>query len=137
MTSGILLSFTAFHLMPLADVMAIGFTQPIVVDARLGRLASVSGSTGYGWIAVVLGLAGRSAGRHAVRLGLRSMDLGALAAAGGTICSAASMMLQRTLTRASIAVAHHGFVHDAVVARAAAEPGGLLGHARPAGSWPG
>ena len=98
MTSGILLSFTAFHLMPLADVMAIGFTQPIVV-----AVASViflrERINGYGWIAVVLGLLGVQL--VIVPSGSASgsvLGLGALAAAGGTICSAASMMLQRTLT---------------------------------------
>lgn len=94
MTGGILLTFTAFHLMPLANVMAIGFAQPIIIaiasvvllGERINRL---------GWAAIVLGLFG-------VQLVLMpsgaGMTLGALAAAGGTICSAASMLLQRTLT---------------------------------------
>ena len=96
MTSGIILTFTAFHMMPLADVMAIGFSQPIVI-----ALASVAflgeRINRYGWAAVVLGLLG-------VQLVIMPSlsgtgpGLGALAAAAGMTCSAASMMLQRTLT---------------------------------------
>ena len=41
---------------------------------------------------------GSSTGHRAVRRSGSVLGLGALAAAGGTICSAASMMLQRTLT---------------------------------------
>lgn len=94
MTSGILLTFTAFHLMPLADVMAIGFTQPIVV-----ALASVAvlgeRINRFGWAAVLLGLVGV---QLVVMPSGSSWNAGALAAAGGVICSATSMMLQRTLT---------------------------------------
>jgi drug/metabolite transporter (DMT)-like permease len=96
MTSGILLTFTAFHLMPLADVMAIGFTQPIVI-----ALASViflgERINRYGWAAAVLGLLGV----QLVIMPAVSGDtpgLGALAAAAGMTCGAASMMLQRILT---------------------------------------
>jgi len=94
MTSGILLTFLAFHLMPLADVMAIGFLQPIVI-AVASVLFLGERINRYGWAAVVLGLVG-------VQLVIMpsgpGINLGALAAAGGMICSAASMMLQRTLT---------------------------------------
>jgi drug/metabolite transporter (DMT)-like permease len=94
MTGGILLSFKAFHLMPLADVMAIGFAQPIVV-----ALASVvflgERINRFGWAAVLLGLLGVQIVIMPSGFGV---NLGALAAAGGLICSAASMMMQRTLT---------------------------------------
>jgi drug/metabolite transporter (DMT)-like permease len=96
MTSGILLTFTAFQLMPLADVMAIGFTQPIVI-----ALASVlflgERINRYGWAAVVLGLLGVQLVVMPSASG-SGLGLGALAAAAGMVCSAASMMLQRTLT---------------------------------------
>jgi len=105
MTSGILLTFLAFHLMPLANVMAIGFLQPIVI-----ALASVlflgERINRYGWAAVVLGLVG-------VQLVIMPsgsvIDRGALAAAGGMICSAASMLLQRNLT------AHQTPLHITVI----------------------
>lgn len=94
MTSGILLTFLAFHLMPLADVMAIGFLQPIAIAVAsvlfLGERISR-----YGWAAVVLGLVGV---QLVIMPSGSGVNLGALAAAGGMICSAASMMLQRTLT---------------------------------------
>lgn len=96
MTSGILLTFTAFHLMPLADVMAIGFTQPIVI-----ALASVvflgERINRYGWAAVVLGLLGVQLVVMPSLSGA-APGLGALAAAAGMTCGAVSMMLQRTLT---------------------------------------
>jgi drug/metabolite transporter (DMT)-like permease len=96
MTSGILLTFIAFHLMPLADVMAIGFTQPIVI-ALASALFLGERINRYGWAAIVLGLLG-------VQLVIMpsvsgsGLGLGALAAAAGMTCSAASMMLQRTMT---------------------------------------
>jgi drug/metabolite transporter (DMT)-like permease len=94
MTSGILLTFTAFHLMPLANVMAIGFTQPIIVTVasivflgeRIGR---------PGWAALVLGLIGV---QLMIAPSSAGMNIGALAAACGTVCSATAMMLQRRLT---------------------------------------
>jgi len=96
MTSGILMTFTAFHLMPLADVMAIGFTQPIVI-----ALASVlflgERINRYGWAAIVLGLLGVQLVVLPSASG-SGLGLGALAAAAGMTCSAASMLLQRTLT---------------------------------------
>ena len=64
----ILLTFTAFHLMPLADVMAIGFTQPIVV-ALASAVFLGERISRYGWAAVVLGLLGVAAGHPAVGLG--------------------------------------------------------------------
>jgi drug/metabolite transporter (DMT)-like permease len=93
-TCGILFSFTAFHLMPLADVMAIGFTQPIIVTIASVVLLGERINR-FGWAAVILGLVG-------VQLVLAPSgagpNIGALAAVCGTICSAASMMLQRRLT---------------------------------------
>lgn len=94
MTCGLLLTFAAFHLIPLADVMAIGFAQPIVI--ALASLVFLGERiNGYGWAAVVLGLIG-------VQLVIMpsggAFALGAVTAGAGTICSAASMMLQRTLT---------------------------------------
>jgi drug/metabolite transporter (DMT)-like permease len=94
MTSGILLTFTAFHRMPLADVMAIGFTQPIVIalastvflGERIGRA---------GWVAVLLGLVGVQIMIGPAGIG---MSVSVLIAACGMICSATSMMLQRRLT---------------------------------------
>lgn len=94
MTSGILLTFTAFHLMPLANVMAIGFTQPIVI-AIASALFLGERISRYGWVAIVLGLLGV---QLVVMPSGAEMNLGALAAAGGMICSAASMLLQRSLT---------------------------------------
>lgn len=94
MTCGILLSFTAFHLMPLANVMAIGFTQPIIVTIASVVLLGERVSR-LGWAAVVLGLVGV---QLVVAPTGSGMTIGALAAACGTICSAASMMLQRRLT---------------------------------------
>jgi drug/metabolite transporter (DMT)-like permease len=94
MTGGILLTFTAFHLMPLADVMAIGFTQPIIVTvasvALLGERINH-----FGWAAVVIGLLGV---QLVIMPSGSGLNAGALAAIGGTLCSAASMMLQRTMT---------------------------------------
>jgi drug/metabolite transporter (DMT)-like permease len=96
MTGGILLTFTAFHLMPLADVMAIGFTQPIVI-----ALASVvvlgERINRYGWAAAVLGLLGVQLVIMPAVSGA-TPGLGGLVAAAGMTCGAASMMLQRILT---------------------------------------
>jgi drug/metabolite transporter (DMT)-like permease len=94
MASGILLTFTAFHLMPLANVMAIGFTQPIIVTVASVALLGERINR-FGWAAVVAGLLGV---QLVVLPSGSGLNAGALAAAGGTICSAASMMLQRTMT---------------------------------------
>lgn len=94
MTAGILLTFTAFHLMPLADVMAIGFTQPIVI-AIASAVFLGERINRYGWAAILLGLIGV---QIVVMPSGAGLNAGVLAAAGGMICSAVSMMLQRTLT---------------------------------------
>lgn len=94
MTCGILLTFTAFHLMPLANVMAIGFTQPIVI-AVASMLFLGERIRKAGWVAIVLGLIGV---QLVIMPSGSGMNVGALAAAAGMVCSAASMMLQRTLT---------------------------------------
>lgn len=94
MTAGILLTFTAFHLMPLADVMAIGFTQPIVI-AIASAIVLGERINRYGWAAIVLGLLGV---QIVVMPSGAGLNLGVLAAAGGMMCAAVSMMLQRALT---------------------------------------
>lgn len=94
MTCGILFTFTAFHLMPLANVMAIGFTQPIVI-AVASVLCLGERISRLGWAAILLGLLGV---QLVVLPATGGMNLGAFAAAAGTICSAGSMMLQRELT---------------------------------------
>lgn len=93
MTTGLLMSFTAFHLMPLADVMAIGFTQPILVTIASALLLKERVPPA-GWIAVLGGLAGV---QLMVQPSAAGLNIGAVAAVFGTICSAASMMLQRSL----------------------------------------
>lgn len=82
--------------MPLADVMAIGFTQPIVI-ALASFVFLGERITRYGWAAVVLGLLGVQLVIMPSASGV-GFGLGSLAAAAGMVCSAASMMLQRTLT---------------------------------------
>jgi len=93
MTGGIFFSFTAFHLMPLADVMAIGFTQPILVAAASALLLKER-IPAAGWIAVLGGLAGV---QLMVQPSGAGFNIGALAALFGTLCSATSMLLQRSL----------------------------------------
>ena len=93
MTGGIFFSFTAFHLMPLADVMAIGFTQPILV-AVASALLLKERIPAAGWIAVLGGLAGV---QLMVQPSGAGFNIGALAALFGTFCSATSMLLQRSL----------------------------------------
>lgn len=93
MTGGIFFSFTAFHLMPLADVMAIGFTQPILVTVASALLLKER-IPPAGWIAVFGGLAGV---QLMVQPSGAGFNVGAIAAVFGTLCSAASMMLQRSL----------------------------------------
>lgn len=93
MTGGIFFSFTAFHLMPLADVMAIGFTQPILV-AVASALLLKERIPAAGWIAVLGGLAGV---QLMVQPSGAGFNIGALAALFGTLCSATSMLLQRSL----------------------------------------
>jgi drug/metabolite transporter (DMT)-like permease len=93
MTGGLFFSFTAFHLMPLADVMAIGFTQPILVTLASALLLRER-IPPAGWIAVLGGLAGV---QLMVQPSGAGFNIGAVAAVFGTICSATSMMLQRNL----------------------------------------
>ena len=93
MTGGIFFSFTAFHLMPLADVMAIGFTQPILV-AIASALLLKERIPAAGWVAVLGGLAGV---QLMVQPSGAGFNIGALAALFGTLCSATSMLLQRSL----------------------------------------
>lgn len=93
MTTGLLLSFTAFHLMPLADVMAIGFTQPILVTIASALLLKERVPPA-GWVALLGGLAGV---QLMVQPNAAGLNIGAVAAIFGTVCSAASMLLQRSL----------------------------------------
>jgi drug/metabolite transporter (DMT)-like permease len=93
MTGGLFFSFTAFHLMPLADVMAIGFTQPILVTVASALLLKER-IPPAGWIAVLGGLAGV---QLMVQPSGAGFNVGAIAAVFGTVCSATSMMLQRSL----------------------------------------
>lgn len=93
MTGGLFFSFTAFHLMPLADVMAIGFTQPILVTVASALLLKER-IPPAGWIAVFGGLAGV---QLMVQPGGAGFNIGAVAAVFGTLCSATSMLLQRSL----------------------------------------
>lgn len=86
--------FQAYSIMPLADVTAIAFTQPLIVTA-LSAFLGAERAAPLQWLAVAIGLGGvflmvEPTGNGNV--------LGVGLALAGSACGACSMLLQRSLS---------------------------------------
>ncbi len=90
---GIFCFFGAVGFMPLADVMAVGYTAPLFMTALAGPLLRERAGVAR-WIAVLLGLGGMLL---IVQPGIGIFSVGALLAIGGAVFAALAMISIRHL----------------------------------------
>jgi len=93
-TTSMVLGFYALALLPLADVTAIAFSQPLF-SVVLGALVLGEKVRWRRWTATIVGFAGVLI---MVRPGEGSLQFGALVALANALCSATSILLVRRLS---------------------------------------
>ena len=93
-TASVVLTFRAYATMPLADVTAIGFSQPLIVILIAG-LWGREKPRRLEWLAVVVGMIGIAIMVEPTGQG---SGLGTAIAFGGAACAALGMIMQRDLS---------------------------------------